>query len=97
MYAGLVMFSLGLGFSTDSFTRIALACLLGYVLVSFVLWEVGRNCGGSCVGGGDGSCGGGDCGTICYLFSDVRSHLDTTITLSTAYQGLRLIFFVWYI
>lgn len=32
MYAGLVMFSLGLGFSTDSFTRIALACLLGYVL-----------------------------------------------------------------
>lgn len=34
MYAGLVAFSLGLGFSTDSFTRIALACLLGYVLVS---------------------------------------------------------------
>lgn len=34
LYAGLVMFSLGLGFSTDSFTRIALACLLGYVLVS---------------------------------------------------------------
>lgn len=33
LYAGLVMFSLGLGFSTDSFTRIALACLLGYVLV----------------------------------------------------------------
>lgn len=33
MYAGLVAFSLGLGFSTDSFTRIALACLLGYVLV----------------------------------------------------------------
>ncbi|CAN0233078.1 unnamed protein product [Ectocarpus sp. 8 AP-2014] len=32
MYAGLVAFSLGLGFSTDSFTRIALACLLGYVL-----------------------------------------------------------------
>lgn len=34
LYAGLVAFSLGLGFSTDSFTRIALACLLGYVLVS---------------------------------------------------------------
>ncbi|CAM9375811.1 unnamed protein product [Ascophyllum nodosum] len=34
MYTGLVMFSLGLGFSTGSFTRIALACLLGYVLVS---------------------------------------------------------------
>lgn len=33
-YTGLVAFSLGLGFSTDSFTRIALACLLGYVLVS---------------------------------------------------------------
>eukprot|EP00752_Nemacystus_decipiens_P007016 g6294.t1 len=32
MYAGLVSFSLGLGFTTDSFTRIALACLLGYVL-----------------------------------------------------------------
>ncbi|CAN0201158.1 unnamed protein product [Scytosiphon promiscuus] len=32
MYAGLVAFSLGLGFTTDSFTRIALACLLGYVL-----------------------------------------------------------------
>ncbi|CAM9632042.1 unnamed protein product [Pylaiella littoralis] len=32
LYAGLVAFSLGLGFSTDSFTRIALACLLGYVL-----------------------------------------------------------------
>ena len=37
MYTGLVMFSLGLGFSTGSFTRIALACLLGYVLVSGVL------------------------------------------------------------
>lgn len=37
MYAGLVSFSLGLGFTTDSFTRIALACLLGYVLVSYVL------------------------------------------------------------
>ncbi|CAM9981477.1 unnamed protein product [Discosporangium mesarthrocarpum] len=32
MYLGLISFSFGLGFSTDSFTRIALACLLGYVL-----------------------------------------------------------------
>lgn len=54
MYAGLVAFSFGLGFSTDSFTRIALACLLGYVLVSQSNsrarhWHEGRDRRGRCV------------------------------------------------